>query len=145
MDAYGELGWTYLKIGQYEKGLELFDKAIQLSPRDPSLLNWYSGKAEAYFGLKQYDQTIEWERRAIAINTIKLANYPILISALGWTGREAEGREAIQRYVSLFPSGPRTIAAWTARRDQLVNPDPHYIEFWNRAMEGQRKAGLPEQ
>jgi adenylate cyclase len=145
MDAYGSLAWTYLKIGQYEKGLELFDKAILLSPRDPALLYWYSGKAEAYFGMKRYDQTIEWERRAIAINTTNLSNYPILISALGWTGREAESREAIQRYVSLFPTGPRTIAEWTAVRDQLVNPDLHYLEFWNRAMEGQRKAGLPQQ
>jgi hypothetical protein len=27
------MGWDYVSLGQYEKGLELFDKAIRLSPR----------------------------------------------------------------------------------------------------------------
>jgi tetratricopeptide (TPR) repeat protein len=57
----------YLFLGQSENGLELFDKAIRLSPRDPSLQFMYFGKSWAYFGLKRYDQAIDWARRAIAI------------------------------------------------------------------------------
>jgi adenylate cyclase len=145
LNAYVDLGIEYNRIGQYEKSLKLFDKAIRLSPHDPLLNTFYSNKADAFFGLKDYDQAIEWERRAIAINPNILSPHPILISALGWTGHEAEAHEAIQRYLALFPTGPRTIAAWKAVKGQLINPDPHYSEFWDRALEGQRKAGLPEQ
>jgi hypothetical protein len=35
--------------------------------------------------------------------------------------------------------------AWKARKAQLINPDPHYLEQWDRVIEGMRKAGLPEE
>ena len=65
-------------LGQFEKSLEYLDKAIRLSPHDPTLAAWYLGKAASYFGLKQYDQAIESARRAIAINpnVIRCASQP---------------------------------------------------------------------
>jgi adenylate cyclase len=59
LPAVSSLGWDYLYIGQFEKSLEHFSKAIRLSPRDPSLGSWYHGEASRHFALKQYDQTIE--------------------------------------------------------------------------------------
>ena len=106
-----------------------------------------SGKATAYFGLKQYDQAIEWARRAIAINP----NYPFahvdLIAALALTGHEAEAREALQRYLALLPAGPRTIAAWKAFKAQIINPqsDPRDLDIGTGMIEGLRKAGMPEE
>jgi adenylate cyclase len=67
-DTFGGLAITYGELGQYEKAIEFFDKAIRLSPRDPSLPFWYMGKSYAYFGLQQYGQALEWTRRSIAIN-----------------------------------------------------------------------------
>ena len=61
------MAWDHLALGQYQKGLEIFDKAIRLSPRDPELQFMDGGKSWAYFGLKQYDQAIDWARRAIAV------------------------------------------------------------------------------
>src|SRR5215813_365826 len=75
-DAYGLLGFTQLDIGQYQKAIEFFDKAIRLSPQNQQLAFWYLSKSHAYFGLRQYDQAIEWARRTIAIN-------PNVSSALG--------------------------------------------------------------
>ncbi|MBV8107968.1 MAG: adenylate/guanylate cyclase domain-containing protein [Hyphomicrobiales bacterium] len=144
-EAYDGLGVTYARIGDYEKSLEVLDKAIRLSPHDPLLYDWYANKAGAYFGLKDYDQAIEWDRRAIATNPNKQSEHTILIAALALTGREAEAREALQRYLALFPDGARTIAALKARKAQLINPDPHYLELWDRTIEGLRKAGLPEE
>ena len=82
-------------LGQFEKSLEFSDKAIRLSPHDPSLDFWYRMKATAYFGLKQYDQAIEWARRAIAINPNNPLAHFNLIAALALTGREAEAHEAL--------------------------------------------------
>ena len=60
------MGWDHLSLGRYEKGLEIFDEAIWLSPRSPELKDMYSGKSWAYFGLMQYDQAIDWARQSIA-------------------------------------------------------------------------------
>ena len=61
------LSWGYMELGQFEKALEYFDKAIRLSPRDPALFNFYEGKSAGYFALKQYDQAIDSARQSIAI------------------------------------------------------------------------------
>ena len=147
VDAYAQLAFNDEELGQFEKSLENLDKAIRLSPHDPSLHYWYAGKATAHFALKQYEQAIEWARRAIAIDPTYRQPHPMLIAALGWTGRQAEAHEAIQRYLALFPTGPRTIAAWKAVKAQKTSSDsdPRVLEFWNRLIEGLRKAGLPEE
>ncbi len=147
VDAYAQLAFNDVELGQFEKGLENLDKAIRLSPHDPSLHYWYAGKATAHFALKQYEQAIEWARRGIAIDPTYRQPHPMLIAALGWTGRQAEAHEAIQRYLAPFPSGPRTIAAWNAVKARETNSDsdPRVLEFWDRLIEGLRKAGLPEE
>ena len=67
-DAYSGLGVDYLALGRFDQSLEVLDKAIRASPSDPSLTYYYGNKAWANFGLKNYDQAIEWARRALAIN-----------------------------------------------------------------------------
>src|SRR5271165_4710042 len=147
VDAYAQMAYNGLELGEYEKSLENLDKAIRLSPHDPSLHYWYASKATAHFALEQYEQAIEWARRAIAIDPTFRQSHPVLIAALGWTGRQAEAHDAIQRYLALFPTGPGTLAAWKAVKAQKTNSDsdPRVLEFWDRAIEGLRKAGLPEE
>jgi TolB-like protein/Tfp pilus assembly protein PilF len=85
------MAWDHVALGHFEKGLELFDKAIRLSPRDPQLHFMELGNRGSIFGLKQYDQAIDWARRAIAVGT----SDPFA-AALALTGHEAEAREALQ-------------------------------------------------
>ena len=66
------------------------------------LASWYGGKAWASFGLKHYDQTIDWARQAIAINPNYIQYiHTTLVAALALTGHDAEAREALQRYLAL--------------------------------------------
>jgi adenylate cyclase len=148
-DAYMELGWNYYYLGQFKKSLALADKAIRISPYDPSSGYMYLLKAAASFGLKQYDQTIESARRAIGISTNSgLARwfYFDLIPALALTGREAEAHEALQSYLKSVPDGPKTIAAWKAAVAVCCSSlhDPRYLEMRERYYDGLRKAGVPE-
>jgi adenylate cyclase len=146
-DAEGGLGADYLNLGQFEKSLEYQDKAIRLSPRDPTLAYWYSNKAADYFGLKQYDQTIESARRSIAINpNANPWSHLNLIAALALAGHEAEAREALQNYLASVPSGPKTIAAWKVLAAPFATSDkpPRFLETFDRYYDGLRKAGLPE-
>ena len=147
IDAVAGLALDYQNVGQFEKSLEYFDKAIRLSPHDPLLNTRYGGKASNYFGLKQYDQAIDWAHRAIASNP---NNNPsaqgALIAALALTGHDTEAHDALQRYLALPVTGPQTIAAWKAYKATSTNEhsDPRYLELWDRAIEGLRKAGMPE-
>jgi TolB-like protein/Tfp pilus assembly protein PilF len=144
-DAVANLGVDYLFLGQSEKSIEYFDKAIRMSEHDPALLYWYGLKAYAYFGLKQYDQAIDWGRRAIAINPNYVPYiHVILVAALAVTDHEAEAREALQRYLALPSSAPlRTIAAWKTHHAQ-EGTDPRFVEINERVYDGLRKAGMPE-
>jgi tetratricopeptide (TPR) repeat protein len=143
VDAYGHLGWSHQSLGQFEKSPEYFDRAIRLSPHDPNLVHWYTGKSRAFLALKQYDQAIEYARRAIAISPSDLDyRHAILIAALALTGHEAEAHEALQRYLALYPSGAKTIAAWKVHLEGET--DPRALELNDRTIEGLRKAGMPE-
>jgi adenylate cyclase len=146
--AVGGLGWNYMNVAQFEKSIQFFDKAIQLSPHDPGLARWLQLEGADYFALKQYDQAVESARRAITINPNSGNPWPhfVLISALALAGLEAEAREAFQRYLALVPSGPKTI---TARRVlgapfERADADPRYLELRDRQIDGLRKAGMPE-
>jgi len=147
VDAVEHLGWQYLELGQFKKSLEYFDKALWISPHDPLLSVFYSGRLAAHFGLKQYDQAIEWGRRSIAINPNNNATgQGDLIAALALTGHEAEAHDALQHYLALPPTGPKTIAAWKAFEALFTNPqtDPRFLDYWDRLNDGLRKAGMPE-
>jgi adenylate cyclase len=148
IDAVAGLAIDYEALGQFERSLEYFDKAIRLSPRDPILNIRLQGKATNYLALKQYDQTIDWARRAIASNPNNIPGaHAALIAALTLTGRDAAAHDALRRYLALPPSGPITIASWTAYKAQQTNPqsEPRVIGTWDRMIEGLRKAGMPEQ
>jgi tetratricopeptide (TPR) repeat protein len=146
VNAFVGLGWGSVNLGQFEKSLEYYNKAIRLSPRDPALALWYNGKANAYFGLKQYDQAIEWARRAIAISPNESYSWSHLnlIAALALAGHEAEAHDALQNYLASVPSGPNTIAAWKAFATPYRR-NPRYLEAWDRYYDGLRKAGMPEE
>jgi adenylate cyclase len=145
--ADGGLGNTYLSLGEFEKSREFYDKAIRLSPRDPVLTYWYSGKAVAYFGLKQYDQAVDSARRAIAIAPNNVMAHGLLLAALASNGHEAEAQEALQAYVGLPVADPKTIAAWKELEAGFINEhsDPRVLEYRDRLIDGLRKAGMPEQ
>jgi adenylate cyclase len=147
VDADAHLGWTYLGLGQFAKSHEYFDRAIRLSPRDPGLGLWYSGNTAACFGGKQYDQAIEWARRAIASNPNNVFAHGDLIAAFALSGREAEAHEALHHYLAIPLTGISTIAAFKAFLARVTNPhsDPRIIEGWDRTIDGLRKAGLPEE
>ena len=146
-DAIGFLGNAYWLAGQFEKSLEYFDKALRLGPDDPNLYAWYQGKARAYFGLKNYDQAIEWSRRTIAINQSRdETSQERLIAALALSGRDAEAHEALKDYLAL-PYGSKTIAenrAAANARFPNPHPDPRFVEYLDRFYDGLRKAGMPE-
>jgi adenylate cyclase len=145
-DAAASVGMDYTMLGRFDKSLEYFDQAILGSPHDPSLAYWYGGKAWANFGLKRYDQAIDMARQAIAIKpNYNQFSHVFLVAALALTGNEAQAHEALQRYLALPSSGSRkTIAAWKTYWS-AQGGEPARVEANERACDGLRKAGMPEE
>ena len=143
VNAAADLGFDYASIGQFDKTLEYFDRAILASPHDPSLRYWYGGKAEANFALKRYDQAIELARRAIAINPdYNPYSHAMLVAALALTGHDAEAREALQRYLALPSTGPlKTIAAWKDHFVSEQHVDPRLVDRDERTLTACAKQG----
>jgi tetratricopeptide (TPR) repeat protein len=136
------LGWVHLRVGEFDKSIEYFDKAISMSPNDPGLAFWYAGKMSANFGLKRYDQAIEQARQSIAINPNYIFyTHTTLVAALALTDHDAEAREALQRYLALPTTAPKTIAAVKAHIESQ-----HWLPAGvsDRNYDGLRKAGMPE-
>ena len=145
VSAATSLGFDYGMHGEFDKSVEYIDKAIRESPYDPLLVHLYGGKAWANFGLKNYDQAIEWARQAIAVNP-NYVHYihTTLVAALALAGHDAEARDALKRYLALPSTGPlKTIAALKA----YYSPQgggPARVEANERVYDGLRKAGMPE-
>jgi adenylate cyclase len=141
-DPDSGLGWVHLRLGEFDKSMDYFNKAISMSPYDPGLAYWYAGKMAANFGLKRYDQAIDLARQSIAINPNYIFyTHTALVAALALTDHDAEAREALQRYLALPTTGPKTIAACKAHIESQ-----HWLPALvsERMYDGLRKAGMPE-
>ena len=142
-NAYGARGPTYLFLGEFEKSIESFDKALRLTR---AIHIWLGPKAADYFLLKQYDQAIDWSRLAIAVGCMPDTLLRSLIAALALAGHGAEAHEELQHYLASFPKWPKTIAAWKkfSAPLTLMSTSPGYLEIFDRYFDGLRKAGMPE-
>jgi class 3 adenylate cyclase/TolB-like protein len=145
-DAYWHIGFLMRRIGQFQASLESIDKAIWLSPDDPSRASWLADKAGTHLALKQYDHAIESARRGVAADPDQATPHFYLAVALALSGKEAQASEALQRYMAL-PGTARTLAGWNSTRTRYINEqtDPLYIEYWSWLLEGLQKAGMPEE
>jgi adenylate cyclase len=145
--AVVDLGFDYQNLGEFDKGLEYFDKGIRVSPHDPFLAHFYGGKAWTNFALKRYDQAIEAGRQAIAVNQTGGVQYihAAFIAALALAGHETDAREALKRYLALPSIGQlKTIAAFEAYFSAQGSA-PAQVEVSERIYDGLRKAGMPEE
>jgi adenylate cyclase len=141
IDAYYSLCAANNFLGRPDRALELADRGIRLSPRDPLIRLLYHMKGWALFMKQQDDPAIEWLRRAEGGTVFTEL---ILASALALTGRQEEARETLKRYATLTGVTTTTIAQ--LRKQQLSLADNStWVAYNERLFEGLRKAGLPEE
>jgi adenylate cyclase len=141
INAYFGLCAAYNYLGRPDRALELADKAIRLSPRDPSLRTLYLMKGWAFFMKQEDDKAIDWLRRAEGGDVFTEL---ILAAALALTGQQADAHETLKRYLAVNGVTTRTVAQ--LRKQQLSLADnPMWVAYNQRLFEGLRKAGMPEE
>jgi adenylate cyclase len=136
--TYFYLCSAYIDAGQPEKAIDCVDKAIRLSPHDPSLYGLLMTKAGALEALGREAEALEWVRRSLALSPAFPTALRHEIALLEILGRDDEAREAYRRYSALPGQQVRTIAelrACAAVSSCAVS---------ERKIEALRKAGMPE-
>jgi TolB-like protein/class 3 adenylate cyclase/Tfp pilus assembly protein PilF len=137
--AYTEMGWNHALLGRPEKTEGYVRQGMRLSPRDPFLVYWwlYIGVAQLHQG--QDTAALETFRKAIDADPGFPSSYGWLAAAYVFTGREAEAREPMERWLRAVP--------WmTLTRYEALEQSHHpaYLAQRARIYEAWRKLGMPE-
>jgi len=137
--AHNYVGQIKVFLGRANEAAEHTLKAIQLSPRDPQLAEWYYQLGITYIHQQRFEEALEWARRGVQVNPNLRYPYRVLAAALALSGRLDEARtvaaEMLRRYPKETISAFRTREPWT---------DPAYRAGQDREIEGMRLAGIPE-
>ncbi len=141
VQTYYYLCPAYTAAGQAEKAIDCVDKAVRLSPHDPSLFGLLMTRAGALATLGRDAEALDWVRRSLALSPQNQIAQLLEIAILEILGRDAEARGAYRRYSARPESQVRTIA--DARR---YAPSAAALKAAvERYMEALQKAGMPEQ
>jgi TolB-like protein/Flp pilus assembly protein TadD len=137
--AYTEMGWNHALLGQPEKTEGHVRQGMRLSPRDPFLVYWwlYIGVAQLHQG--QDEAALDTFRRAIDADPGFPSSYGWLAAACVFTGRDAEAREPMARWLRAVPG--MTLARYKALEQ---SEHPAYVAQRPRIYAAWRKLGMPE-
>jgi len=130
--AQGYYGLALSYCGRWQEAHEAAQRAIRLSPRDPSSAIYYGVAAYAQFVGRNYQQAIALAREAIRQRGDLTGAYRVLTVAAGMSGQTEVATAALQE---LRRAQPNISLAWIA--DQLpwkLDADrEHYLEAFRRA------------
>jgi adenylate cyclase len=125
------VGWARALYGDWEPGLALLAKGMELNPHCPGW--YYAAPYFDYFSKRSYPEAL---RAARQFNTPQLFWDPLLLAAaLGQMGRELEAQAEVERLLALKPDFPSRASFLIS----LYAKSPSLIEA---ILDGLRKAGL---
>jgi tetratricopeptide (TPR) repeat protein len=134
--AHHELGFALYYSGQFAEAMLCFEKAIRLSPNDPSRWNFYYMKGSSLYLLGEYEEAIVSLKDAVRLRPAAFWPFTQLASSLAGLGRMEEARAAIQETLARKPDC--TVAFVSEVTKSLPSDDR------NKFLEHLQKAGLPD-
>ena len=134
--AYHFLGSALVNSGRAREALAPVHTAIRLSPHDDGFGAFHARLALAHLFLKEYDQAVEWGRKAIRLGGIQWPVHVFLTSALGHLGHNEDAKQALDGLVEILPG---ITYAFVRQHLTTTNTDD-----MDHLLDGLRKAGLSE-
>jgi adenylate cyclase len=134
--AYAQRGVVLAWLNRPDEAIAAAERAIRLSPHDPTVFEPYSALCLAHLIAGRYEEALSWADRALGRNA-GLPAWRLKLSLLGHLGRRDEASECLQRLRETYPEP--TVAAMMRDLAKGVSP-----ELAARIAEGLGKAGLPE-
>jgi adenylate cyclase len=141
LPTYIAFWWANWTEGRPEKANEYAETALRLSPHDPISFVFLGLKGFGLFSLSRYEGAADALRSSVAANPGQGISHLMLAASLALAGRDADAREALQRYLALAGAA----GSITQVKGRQPFEAPFVREVYDRVYEGLRKAGLPEE
>lgn len=132
------LGQVYL--GRFDDALATFKQADRYDTPQASRWTWLLGVGMTYALMGRYEEAVPWLQRSIAITPGTGRSHFLLGAAYQRTGQLEEARAAIAEGLKLRPGTTRLNVS-----PPMKNASPVCIAAWERVVEAEVDAGLPEQ
>jgi tetratricopeptide (TPR) repeat protein len=133
--AWNYSGWIRIMLGEHQSAIDRFERALRLSPRDPTVFHMRTGIAYANFLAGHYDTASSAARDALR-DQAWLGGLRVLAASKALAGSLEEARAAVDRLLQVDP---------TVRISNLKDRiSPLQPEDFAKYVDGLRKAGLPE-
>jgi adenylate cyclase len=140
-----QLGYTLNDMGEPEKALPYFEKALQLTPRHPNIQYQYSGLGVCHLLLGHADESVDFLRKARAANSRIWYVHLTLAGALGLRGDLDEAKASLADLQRLRPD----LCSLKQLRDlfaRLRAACPQAGELWEKTLfVGLGRAEMPEE
>jgi Flp pilus assembly protein TadD len=121
-------GWNQVYVGDSDQAVARFERAMRLSPRDPSLFLFQTGMAYAHFIGGRYEDALTWARQAVRDRPSYMVAQRMLAACAALTGQDDEARGAVEATLTHLPSYTAADA-----KAQTVLRDPTFIAALIRA------------
>jgi adenylate cyclase len=128
---YNVRAYAEINLGQFDQAKSDIFQAMRLSPRDPSMGLLQTNLADAEMGLGHFDAAVDLIHKAIEAGYRTSYPYRELAAAYALTGKMDDAKIALAEALRFSPK-------LTVKSVARTNPLPV-------ALEGLRKAGLPEE
>jgi tetratricopeptide (TPR) repeat protein len=137
--AHGWIGIAKVYMGRAEETEAHIREALRLSPRDTGAFRWLHFIGVAKMHLNADSEAVLWLRRGVELNRNYAIGHFRMAAALARLGHLDQARSAAQVGLTLDPG-------FTIRRfrSHFASDHPAYLSGCERACDGMRIAGVPQ-
>ncbi|MBW7967857.1 winged helix-turn-helix domain-containing protein [Bradyrhizobium sp. BR 10289] len=132
------LGQVYL--GRFDDALATFQQADRYDTPPASRWTWLLGAGMTYALMGRFEEALPWLQRSIAITPGTGRSHFLLAAAYQKSGRSEEARAAMQEGLRLRPGTTKLNVS-----PPMKNASPLCLAAWERVVQAEVDAGLPEQ
>ena len=142
--GYAQKANEVINLGRPDEAPPLVEKAIRLSPRDPSLGVFYWNLGRANFFANRYRAAIPWLHKAVELRPNLWHNWLYLVSAYALVGEDREARKILAEFNAHQLYRDRRFTLGTVEDYERANPNenPVIVEGRKKFHEGLLRAGM---
>ncbi|MDO8396183.1 MAG: winged helix-turn-helix domain-containing protein [Bradyrhizobium sp.] len=134
------IGLGQIYLGRFDDALATFQQADRYDTPAASRWTWLLGAGLANVLMGRDEEALPWLQRSIAITPATGRSHLLLAAAYQRSGRFEEARAAIAEGLRLRPGTTRLSVS-----PPMKNASPVCIAAWDRVVQAEVDAGLPEQ